>query len=162
MIRRVRQRSSDRTRSAYDRALALLARREHSERELRTRLDLAGCDEEESDAALARLRQQHYQDDGRFGAMIVRTRVGQGYGPARIQAELRSHGLANDAIRRLLDAAETDWTAVAAAQLQKQYGTAPTLDAAARAKRAAYLMRRGFASATVRIVTRSGTDDPLD
>lgn len=149
-------------RSAYDRALGMLARREYSQRELRTRLDHAGCDDAESESAIKRLRAQHFQDDGRFGEMIVRARVGQGYGPARIRAELRSHGLADPAIRVLLEQADPDWEALAARQLRKQYAGRPARDPAARSKRAAFLLRRGFAAATVRIVTHSTVDDPSD
>lgn len=149
-------------RSAYDRALGMLARREHSQRELRARLEHAGCDEAESEAALGKLREQHYQDDCRFGEMIVRTRVGQGYGPARIRAELRSHGLADPEIRELIDAADADWEALAAAQLRKKYGSRPPADHVERGKRAAFLLRRGFAAVTVRIVTHSDVDSPDD
>ena len=133
----------------------MLARREYSQRELRARLEHAGCDEEESEAALDKLREQHYQDDARFGEMIVRTRMGQGYGPTRIRAELRSHGLADSEIRELIDAADADWEALAAGQLRKKYGSRPVADHAERGKRAAFLLRRGFAAATVRIVTHS-------
>ena len=147
-------------RSAYDRALGMLARREHSRRELRVRLEHAGCDEAESESALSTLQEQHHQDDHRFGEMIVRTRVGQGYGPARIRAELRSHGLADAAIRELVDQAEADWTALAAAQLRKKYGGKAAGDHAERGKRAAFLLRRGFTAATVRIVTHSEVGDP--
>ena len=149
-------------RSAYDRALGMLARREYSQRELRTRLEHAGCDEEESESALRILQGQHYQDDDRFGEMIVHARVGQGYGPARIQAELRSHGLADAAIRALVDAADADWEALARAQLRKKYGSKPAADHAERGKRAAFLLRRGFSVATVRIVTHSEVGDPGD
>lgn len=149
-------------RSAYDRALGMLARREYSQRELRARLERAGCDDGESESALCRLREQHYQDDDRFGAMVVRTRVGQGYGPDRIRAELRSHGLSDGAIRGLLDGAEADWHAIARAQVRKKYGGKPPVDHAERGKRAAFLLRRGFAAATVRIVTHSDVDSPDD
>ena len=145
-------------RSAYDRALGMLARREYSQRELRTRLEHAGCDEDESASALMKLRERHYQDDRRFGEMIVRARLGQGYGPARIQAELRSHGLADAAIRALIDAADADWAALAAAQLRKKFGTKRAADHAGRGKRAAFLLRRGFTTATVRIVTHSDVE----
>ncbi|HET9818901.1 MAG TPA: regulatory protein RecX [Rhodanobacteraceae bacterium] len=145
-------------RSAYDRGLSMLARREYSRRELRARLERAGCDEAESEAALGKLREQHYQDDARFGDMITRTRMGQGYGPARIRAELRSHGLADPEIRELIDAADADWDALAAAQLRKKYGDRPALDRVERGKRAAFLLRRGFSAATVRIVCHSDVD----
>ena len=152
----------DTDRSAYDRALGMLARREYSQRELRTRLEHAGCGEAESELAIGKLRAQQYQDDNRFGEMIVRARVGQGYGPARIQAELRSHGLTDTAIRELIEAAETDWTALARAQMRKKYGAKPAADHAERGKRAAFLLRRGFATATVRIVTHSDVETPDD
>lgn len=149
-------------RSAYDRALGMLARREYSQRELRTRLERAGCDEDESESALRTLQTQHYQDDDRFGGMIVRARVAQGYGPARIRAELRSHGLGDAAIRALVDAAAADWDALATAQLRKKYGSKPAADYVERGKRAAFLLRRGFSAATVRIVTHSEVGDPGD
>lgn len=140
----------------------MLARREYSQRELRARLERAGCDEDESESALRRLQTQHYQDDGRFGEMIMRARVGQGYGPDRVRAELRSHGLTDAAIRLLLDAADADWLALARTQLRKKYGTKPAADRAERGKRAAFLLRRGFSAATVRIVTHSEVGDPGD
>jgi len=149
-------------RSAYDRALGMLARREYSQRELRARLEHAGCDEDESESALRTLQKQNYQDDDRFGEMIVRARVGQGYGPTRIRAELRSHGLGDAAIRALIDGADADWEALAAAQLHKKYGSKPAADHAERGKRGAFLLRRGFAAATVRIVTHSEVGDPGD
>jgi regulatory protein len=146
-------------RSAYDRALGMLARREYSQRELRARLEHAGCDEGEAESALRTLQKQNYQDDDRFGGMIVRARVGQGYGPARIRAELRSHGLGDAAIRALIDGADADWEALATAQLRKKYGNKygnkPAADYSERGKRAAFLLRRGFSAATVRIVTHS-------
>ena len=147
--------SRDKSGSAYDRALGMLARREHSQRELRARLARAGCDEGESESALTRLREQRHQDDRRFGEMIVRTRVGQGYGPARIRAELRSQGLADDVIAELIEAADVDWDALARAQARKKYGGRPPADHAERGRRAAFLLRRGFAAATVRIVTHA-------
>lgn len=150
------------SRSPYDRALGMLARREYSQRELRTRLDRAGCDEAESESALKRLQAQNYQDDDRFGEMIVRARLGQGYGPERIRAELRSHGLPDAAIGALLEAADADWLVQARAQLRKKYGSKPPADHAERGKRAAFLLRRGFPAATVRIVTHSDVESSDD
>ncbi|HEX7348670.1 MAG TPA: regulatory protein RecX [Rhodanobacteraceae bacterium] len=148
-------------RSAYDRALGMLARREYSQRELRARLERAGCDEAESESALVKLRGEHYQDDQRFGEMLVRARVEQGYGPNRIRAELRTHALNDAAIRALLDATGVDWVERATAQLRKKYAGKPATPAE-RAKRAAFLLRRGFAADTARIVTRSDGGDPGD
>ncbi|WP_266182769.1 regulatory protein RecX [Dyella humicola] len=148
--------------SAYSKALGLLARREHSRRELKLKLRQGGYEGEEAGAALDRLGEQHYQDDDRFAEMLVRSRVAQGYGPMRLRVELKSHGLADARIRELLDAAEVDWLALAAAQLRRRYGAAATLDHEERARRAQFLLRRGFPAATVRSVTHADVDDTAD
>jgi regulatory protein len=148
-----------RQRSAYDRGLAMLARREHSQRELRARLEQGGYDEVEAGEAIKRLGEQKYQDDDRFGEMILRARVSQGYGPARVRAELRSHGLSESAIRAVLDAADLDWPALARTQLRKKYGNKAGATHIERGKRAAFLLRRGFSAATVRSITHAEVDD---
>ena len=149
-------------RTAYDKALGLLARREHSRRELGAKLRQDGYAGEEAGAALDRLGEQHYQDDTRFAEVLLRSRVAQGYGPLRLQAELKSHGLADRRIRELLDAAEVDWAVLAAAQLRRRYGGAGSSDPAERARRAQFLLRRGFPAATVRSVTHAEVDDAAD
>ena len=75
--------------TAYAKALGMLARREHSRRELGRKLRQGGYEAEEATDALDRLGAQHYQDDERFGEMLVRSRAAQGYGPVRLRAELK-------------------------------------------------------------------------
>jgi regulatory protein len=148
--------------SAYDKALGLLARREHSRKELRQKLSRNGYAGEEAGAALDRLGEQHYQDDERFAQALIRNRSAQGYGPMRLRAELKSHGLSEARIRDLLDAAGIDWAQAAAAQLRRRYGAAAAGDPAERARRAQFLLRRGFPAATVRDVTHADVDDAAD
>ena len=145
--------------TAYDKALGLLARREQSRRELRRKLDQGGYAGDEADAALTRLADQHYQDDERFAGVLLRNRASQGYGPLRIRMELKTHGLPDAAIRRLLDEAGVDWNASAVAQLRRHYGGKPATDRAEQGKRAQFLLRRGFAAATVRYATHAEVDD---
>lgn len=149
-------------RSAYDKALGLLARREHSRRELKTKLRQGGYQGEETTAAIDRLGEQHYQDDDRFAEVLLRSRIAQGYGPMRLRVELKSHGVGDARIRELLDAAEADWVALASAQLRRRYGGKGVADPAERARRAQFLLRRGFAAATVRNVTHADVDDAAD
>ncbi|MGN6313232.1 MAG: regulatory protein RecX [Rhodanobacteraceae bacterium] len=146
-------------RTAYDRGLSLLARREHSQRELRARLEHGGYAEVEAAEAIKRLGERNYQDDERFGEMLLRARIAHGYGPARIRAELRSHGLNQAAIDALIASAEADWNTLALAQLRKKYGSKPATDHAERGKRAQFLLRRGFAAATARAVTHAEIED---
>jgi len=149
-------------RSAYDKALGLLARREHSRKELGTKLRQSGYEGDEAAEALDRLGEQHYQDDDRFAGALLRSRIAQGYGPVRLRMELKTHGLADARIRELLDEAEVDWAAAAAAQLRRRYGGAGASDPAERARRAQFLLRRGFAAATVRRVTHADVDEAAD
>jgi regulatory protein len=148
--------------SAYSKALGLLARREHSKRELKLKLRQGGYEGVEAGEALDRLGEQHYQDDDRFAEMLVRSRIAQGYGPMRLRAELKSHGLPEARIRAVLDEADVDWVASAAAQLRRRFGGKSPPDAAEKARRAQFLLRRGFPAATVRSVTHADVDDAAD
>jgi regulatory protein len=148
--------------SAYTKALGLLARREHSRRELGRKLDQGGYEREEAGAALERLGEQSYQDDERFGQVLVRSRANHGYGPQRIRAELKSHGLGDAAIRQLLQEAEQDWDQLAADQLRRRYGATAPGDAAERAKRAQFLLRRGFDGSSVRAALALALDSELN
>ncbi|MEO8777056.1 MAG: regulatory protein RecX [Rhodanobacter sp.] len=150
------------TRSAYDKALGLLARREHSRKELKTKLRLGGYDGEEAVAALDRLGAQHYQDDDRFAEVLLRSRITQGYGPLRLRVELKSHGLSDARIGELLEEADADWDTLAAALLRRRYGAAGSADYTERARRSQFLLRRGFPAATVRSVTRADVDEATD
>jgi regulatory protein len=149
-------------RSAYDKALGLLARREHSRKELKTKLRQGGYEGEETSVAIDRLGEQHYQDDDRFAELLLRSRIAQGHGPMRLRVELKSHGVTDARIRELLDAADVDWAASAAAQLSRRYGGVGTADPAERTRRAQFLLRRGFAAATVRSVTHADVDEATD
>jgi len=149
--------------SAYEKALGLLARREHSARELRSKLERRGFEADENAEALERLRSKDFQNDDRFGEMLVRSRIEGGYGPRWIIAELRTHGIAESRARELIDAAEPDWPALVRRQMQRRYGAKPAANLAERSKRAAFLLRRGFDAATVAVVTRArGMDEAND
>ena len=149
--------------SAYEKALSLLARREHSARELKSKLERRGFEAAENPEAIERLRSKDFQNDDRFGEMLVRSRIEGGYGPRWIMAELRTHGVAENRARELIDAAEPDWPAVIRRQLQRRYGSKPSSNLAERSKRAAFLLRRGFDAATVAVVTRAhGLDEAND
>jgi regulatory protein len=149
--------------SAYEKALALLARREHSARELKLKLARRGFDADESTATLVRLQARDFQNDARFGEMLVRSRIEGGYGPRWIVAELKTHGIDEGSARTLIDAAAPDWAALVRRQLRRRYGSKPAATLAERSKRAAFLLRRGFDAATVQSITRAtGLDSTAD
>lgn len=151
--------------NAYDKAVELLARREHSARELTSKLARKGLDADESAAALANLQAKDYQSDARFGEMLVRTRIAGGYGPRWIVAELKTHGIAEGEAIALIDAADVDWAATIRDLVRRRYGTKRPASPAERSKRAAFLLRRGFDAHTVQSVTRAAgpeSDNELD
>jgi len=158
-VPRERKPKADIKRDAYSSGLGLLARREHSARELKAKLARRGHVDDDVKKAVDQLADKRYQSDDRFGVSIARTRVAQGYGPHRIRAELKSHGLAEPAIRSAIAATDADWSEIAAAQVKRRFG-GKAADTAERARRAQFLLRRGFDPATVRAVTRAIVDDP--
>lgn len=161
------RRSSDKpgTGSAYEKAVALLARREHSARELKSKLERRGFDPDQVATTVARLQSKNYQDDARFGEMLVRTRIEGGYGPRWIAAELATHGVSEATAGNLIETAAPDWVELSRRQLRRRYGPGRPATPAERRKRTAFLLRRGFDAATVRLALgspRAGAADEGD
>lgn len=61
--------------SAYDKALYLLTSREHTERELRTKLSQKGYREEDVDGAMERVKREGYLSEERFVEVFLRSRM---------------------------------------------------------------------------------------
>lgn len=158
------RRSDDKEKaSAYDRALALLVRREHSARELKGKLARRGLDAAESAEAVSRLQAKDFQNDERFAEMLVRTRLEGGYGERWIVAELRTHGVAEEVALTLIADAAPDWAELVRRQLRRRFGARLPRDPAERNKRAVFLLRRGFDASTVKLVIRdAGLEDAPD
>jgi regulatory protein len=93
---------------AYLEGLRLLARRELSEAQLRTRLTRRAHSDDEVDQALSRLRAEGALDDRRTAAAIARTAVRLGrLGPRRVRRAVDAAGIPPDiAEQALLDALE--------------------------------------------------------
>jgi regulatory protein len=144
--------------SATQRALGLLTRREHSRKELTRKLTSRGMDAAEVAVAVDNLARDGWQDDARFAESLVRARVSGGYGPARIRAELATHGLDREAIAAALETFHGDWAEIASDLVRRRYGPVAALDLAHRRKAADFLIRRGFDSAAIRGATRTDCD----
>lgn len=154
--RRERQRPAS---TAYGKALGLLSRREHSQRELKRKLERSGFDGGESTQALEQLQQQSFQSDARFAELLVRSRVSQGHGPRRIRAELRTHGISDEEAQQALDQEGEDWLALARRVYRRRFGAAACTDRQESHRRAGFLLRRGFDAATVRAITHADDVD---
>ncbi len=153
-----RRRKNGQPPNARDSALRLLSRREHSARELKRKLIDRGVDATDADAAIEKLSGKGLQSDDRYAEQIVRTRIAQGYGPLRIEAELKQAGLSGDQISAALDAAECDWTEQAARSHAKRFQSAPA-SMAERNRQYRFLMGRGFESEQIRRVLKGDLGD---
>jgi regulatory protein len=151
------------------RALQWLSQREHSRSELRQRLlrlaqaphatplgDEPVDPQAEVETLLDWLQAHRYLSDARFLESRVQVRA-QRFGNARIEGELRQHGVDVDAATRQqlrdseLDRARALW--------QRKYGAAAS-DAAQRLKQMRFLTGRGFSADVVRKVLKASEDDP--
>ncbi|MDZ7752481.1 MAG: regulatory protein RecX [Gammaproteobacteria bacterium] len=136
-------------------ALGLLARREHSRRELTEKLQARAFEIEPIREALDRLEEQGWLDEGRFIESFVRSRVQKAYGPLRIKAELAQRGIDRSRAERALRALQDEWPAIAEQALRHRFGTPvpATLDDHRRFRN--FLLRRGFVAEQVtRLVRR--------
>jgi regulatory protein len=125
-------------------ALDLLARREHSRRELERKLGARGFAAELIATTLDALEESQDLASARFTASFIRARAAKGQGPARIKAELAERGIDREQAADLLQAAAIDWAAVAVSVRDKRFGARRPSDFKERARQARFLEYRGF------------------
>ena len=129
-------------------AIAMLARREHSRAELRGKLKRFSSDAEAIDEVLDALAAGDYLSDERAAASISRVR-GARYGSLRVANDLRSKGIGGDLATATLAALKSTEAERAQALWQQKFGDAPT-DANERARQMRFLQARGFAFDLIR------------
>jgi regulatory protein len=140
------------------RAVAWLARRDHSRAELARKLAAVAAAEgrqDEVEPLLHWLQARGYLSDERFAESRVQARAGR-LGLRRIEAELRQHGVALTADTR--DALATTEAARARDVWQRKFG-APAADPRERARQARFLLGRGFDPALVHRLIGGGPGD---
>lgn len=125
-------------------AMNLLARREHSCKELQQKLRKRFPDADLVSTELQRLAEEGLQSDSRYAESFVRQRAGRGYGPVRVRQEMRERGIGDGDIALAFAAAAIDWREQAAAVYRKKFGAAEPGDMKERARRARFMQYRGF------------------
>jgi regulatory protein len=152
-LRRPRDTPKLPARTAFASALRRLARRDHSEHELREALRGEGQSDEDVEDALARVKSARYLDDRTYAERYTRTRLqGQRQGRMRIRQGLRTRGVAGELVERALQkaAAEGMETEALDAAARSYWRTHPRVEPALRIRRLfVFLMRRGFPAALV-------------
>jgi regulatory protein len=139
--------------SAYSDALRLLAGRELSAAEIRSRLLDRDHPRAEVDAAIEQLIEAGSLDDGRVARACARTALNiKGRGRLRIARELREKGIAEETVTAAIADVVGDLderTLVARAIEKKLKGRPRPADRAAYARLYQHLMRQGFSPAAI-------------
>lgn len=134
----------------YNRALDLLARREHSAGELEKKL--LNKDFSDSDIAkvLEVLQANNLQCDQRFTQAYVRSRIIRGFGLIKIANELYQRNVAESLASNVLDEYHEQWLSIGEELYQKKYRQTKVNDYNEWTKRARFLQSRGFTTDQIR------------
>ncbi len=136
---------SDIEKTIRERAIGLLARREHSRVELERKLTQKGFATQDVEPVLDWLEASDLQNDKRFVEAYVYARCRAGYGPLRIQLELRARGLGENLIDEQLSFSVEDWRPKLKALWQRRY-LDRVLKPQEKAKALRFFLNRGFLS----------------
>lgn len=144
----------------YDRAVRLLAQREHSRQELAQKLclppkqsqDFTPPSPDVLDTLLDELENLNWLSDQRFAAAFTRQRLLKGQGPVKVRYELKQRGISDELIEWALEVTPeeegVDWIDQATTALYKRFGaTAAPKTPAQKAKMIRFLQQRGFSNA---------------
>lgn len=142
--------------SLRERALALLARREHSRQELARKLAAHG-EADEIARLLDDLVRENLLSDRRFAESLRASRQGR-YGSLRLRAELREKGVAAEGAAREVELAGAHDLEAARAVWTKKFGTPPA-DARERGRQMRFLLGRGFPMEVAARVVGGREDD---
>ena len=141
--------------SLYNAALVMLARREHSQKELCSKLSFKySFSPDDLRELLERLRNEGLQCDERFADSYTRSRIRKGFGPERIKMELNEKGISSTIVRSVMDSYEGEWREIAYREWRKKYNTRPA-DINEQVKQSRFLRYRGFRSCDIREVMQT-------
>jgi regulatory protein len=127
-----------------NRAMRLLAQRDHSETELRRKLAAQDVSEEDVEQAIAYCHEHNWLDDRRFAERYLVMRSQKGYGVQRIQQELGMKGIARDLIHDAFASSDIDWSALAKQTAHRKFGQTLPQEWKEKAKVQRFLLYRGF------------------
>jgi len=142
-------------RAAFD----LLARREHSQQELVTKIfrrfsrrPELGVTTELIQSVLMAITDEGLQSDQRYLESFIRSRIQQGYGPHRIAQELKQKKISAEDFEPLLDSRSPEWMERAKAIRERRFSSRKAGDQKEKAKQMRFLQYRGFTGDQIRSV----------
>jgi regulatory protein len=139
-----------------ERALRLLARREHARGELSRKLASHAESAEQLEALLDNLAERGLLSDERYVEMRLNARRAR-FGNARLAHELRTQGVAAALVNEALAGGENELSR-ARQVWQRKFGD-QTADGTEYARQMRFLLNRGFSGETIRRVLRGDFED---
>lgn len=141
-------------------ALDLLSRRDHSEKELEDKLRSRGGQEDDVAQVLTNLRDIGLLDDRRYARSFLLSRSGKAWGRQRFRQELLARGLSPEIVDEAMAEAQTDDDFNPS---QKLSGLIERELARGRdqQKIIASFLRRGFAYSEIRDALKGSAEDSL-
>jgi len=136
----------------YNVCLRLLARREHSRKELLNKCLIKGYDKSDILAVIEDLARQGWQDDLRYAESYARHRIQKGYGPVSIICQLQQNGVNAVDLEDIVETVAGSWMDALAQVYDKKYKHNKRMDRQEWAKRSRFLMQRGFPAAMISLL----------
>ena len=143
--------------SLRGRALAMLARREHTRAEMARKLSPHAESPEQVDQLLDALIARGWLSETRFAESRANT-LTRKFGSRKIEHDLRSRGVSADVVEQTVARALSEELENCRAAWRRKFGVLPQ-DAAERGRQMRFLAGRGFSADAVRQVLKAGDDD---
>lgn len=144
------QTSTERRQSIEQICLRLLARREHSRRELLDKLALRGYQRDEVEPVVDALAEQNWQNEERYAECYIRQRIQNGYGPMRIRYELQQRGIDQADLDQQAQEQAGGWQNLLLDVYAGKYDDNQKLTQAEWLKRSRFLQQRGFSGEMIK------------
>jgi regulatory protein len=129
--------------------LRLLARREHSQKELLNKLLIKGFNKDDILAVIEELALQGWQSDLRYAESYARHRIQKGFGPISVIYGLRQNGVVLTNLEDIIQQTAGSWMELLEQVYTRKYNHDTLLDRNEWAKRSRFLLHRGFSGAMV-------------
>ena len=124
--------------------LDFLSRREHSFKELIFKLEDRVSSSQKLFLELEKLREEGLQSNERFAESFIRSRSIKGFGPEKISNELRSKGIEDNLIKKMVYSQELDWKMILKKEFKKKYPQSVNYNIEDMSKIKKFFFQRGF------------------
>ena len=143
--------------SLRERALAMLARREHTRAEMTRKLTPHAESPEQIEQLLDALVARGWLSEARFAESRANTLLRK-FGSRKIEYDLRNRGVSAEVVEQAVERSLARELENCRAAWQKKFGVLPR-DAAERGRQMRFLAGRGFSAEAVRQVLKAKDDD---